>query len=57
MFNKLFNEVEAIREAFPEFGFLEALTYIKIHADEYDKDVRIELTKFMSAGADFFAEV
>jgi hypothetical protein len=57
MFVKLFAEVEAIRYAFPGFGVLEALTYIGVHANEYDPEIREELSTFMGVGAEFFAEV
>lgn len=56
MFSKLFAEIEAIQQAFPEFGILEALGYIRQHAAEFDADVVAELNSFMSTGADFFAE-
>jgi hypothetical protein len=57
MFVKLFAEVEAIRDAFPGFGVLDALTYIGVHANEYDPELREELSTFMGVGAEFFAEV
>jgi hypothetical protein len=57
MFTKLFAEVDAIRDAFPEYGFLEALGFIQCHLDEFDSDVRAELAVFMGEGAQFFAEV
>ena len=56
MFSKLFAEIEAIQQAFPEFGILEAVGYIKVHAAEFDADVVAELNAFMSYGAEFFAE-
>jgi hypothetical protein len=57
MFNKLFNEVDAIRDAFPEYGFLEALGFIQCHLEEFDPEIRAELAVFMGEGAKFFAEV
>ena len=57
MFTKLFAEIDTIREAFPEYGFLEALGYIVCHVAEYDADVRAELAVFMGEGEKFFAEV
>jgi hypothetical protein len=56
MFTKLFAEIDTIREAFPEYGFLEALGYIAAHVAEYDADVRAELAVFMGEGEKFFAE-
>ena len=56
MFNKLFDEVDSIRDAFG-YGFLEALGYIQCHLNEYDADIRSELALFMGEGAKFFAEV
>jgi hypothetical protein len=57
MFTKLFAEIDTIRDAFPEYGFLEALGYIQCHLAEFDSDVRAELAVFMGEGAKFFAEV
>jgi hypothetical protein len=57
MFTKLFDEVDAIRDAFPGYGFLEALGYIQVHIEEFDADVRAELAVFMGEGSKFFAEV
>jgi hypothetical protein len=57
MFTKLFAEIDTIRDAFPEYGFLEALSFIAAHVTEFDSDVRAELAVFMGLGAEFFAEV
>ena len=54
MFVELMDEVDTIREAFPGFGHLEALTYIGVHADEYSETIRAQLREFMGVGAEFF---
>ena len=57
MFKNLMNEVEAVRQARPEYGILEAIMFINEYKDEYDTDVRTELRIFMSQGARMMATV
>ena len=57
MFTELMNEVEAVRDAYPGFGVLEALTWISVHAVEYSPEIREQLSTFMGVGAEFFSEV
>lgn len=57
MFTELMNEVEAVRDAYPGFGVLEALTWISMHAVEYSPEIREQLSTFMGVGAEFFSEV
>lgn len=57
MFTELMNEVEAVRDAYPGFGVLEALGWIDAHRDEYSPQIREQLATFMGVGAEFFSEV
>ena len=57
MFKNLMNEVEAVRQARPEYGILEAIMFINEYKDEYDTDVKRELRIFMSQGARMMATV
>lgn len=55
MYENLFDEVEAVKSAYKDFGVLEALMFIEEFKDEYSSQVRIELAKFMEEGRKLFA--
>jgi hypothetical protein len=57
MFVELMDEVDTIREAFPGFGYLEAIGWIGAHLDSYDVALQRQFREFMGVGAEFFAEV
>lgn len=54
MFSNLMNEVEYIKKAWPEFGILEAIMWIRDNEEEYGSQVRRELKEFLRQGAKMF---
>ena len=57
MFRELMLEVDAIREAFPGFGYLEAIGWIGAHLESYDTVTQGQFREFMGVGEEFFAPV
>jgi hypothetical protein len=55
MFDNLMAEVEALRNARPDYGILEAIMFINEYEDEYDSIVRRELREFMRQGRKLMA--
>lgn len=57
MYDKLFEEIEAINKAFGWVGALDALAYIKGVRSEYSGEVARQFDSFMEEGARLFAPV
>jgi hypothetical protein len=55
MYPNLMAEVDYIRNAWKQYGILDAIMFIKDMEEEYPSEVRRELKEFLRDGAKMFA--